>query len=128
MSWLLSLFCLSHRAEIDDRTMGGWQGKRKYLLQCHLSVWNWLILKSGGVPVSPFDLGLLPGDGLRQCKEPSLGVYGIPADSQGSRMALVAKNTNMLAPGEGEKVPCDPTEVSVLWHRLLSDEQLGTRC
>lgn len=70
------------------------------------------------------------GDGLRQCREPSLWGVGIPADSWGSRMDLVAKNTNRLASvtiWEGEKVHCGSADVPFMWHRLLSDEQRGTR-
>lgn len=48
--------------------------------------------------MSPFDPGLLTGDGLRQCREPSPGAFGIPAGSRGSRVALVAKKTNRVAP------------------------------
>lgn len=72
-----------------------------------------------------FDPGL-----LRQCREPGLWLIGIPADSCGSRMALVAKKTNRVAPvcaWEGEKIPCGSAEVSFMWHRLQSDEQLGTQ-
>lgn len=107
--------------------MGGWQGKRKHLVQCHSSVCNWLmlallILEFEDVPVSPLTQGC---SCLGHCREPNLGGFGTPAAPQGSRMALAAKKTNRFGPWEAEKVPGGPTEVPFPWPRLLSDAELG---